>query len=158
MSKIVNINDQSTTTNYEINQLSNPKAIFVKCLVKYTICHDEKEINEINILNKDELQYFKESFDKIIKMIYDTLKDQSGKNNSEIVPLPILPLHLDSKVTTSQQIQPPIHIDGKTHFNTKICEESNETFKESESLKKIWECDHCGLKLNNEENYTTHIK
>lgn len=158
MSTEVNFNDESVKKNNEKNQFSNAKAIYVKFMAKYIICHDGEWISEINI-SQDELKYSKETNDKILKIIFDTMKNQNEKYNSQFAPLPILPLHLDSKVTPSQQVQTtPVIIDGKTYLNIKIYEGANETFKESELFKKMWKCDRCSVILNNEEHYTRHIK
>lgn len=154
LSKKGNSYDESARKKDKKYQCPNEKGIYVKFMAKYIIDRDIERIDEIHI-SKDELKYSKEIIDQILKLIYDTMKNLSEKNNSKIVPLPILPLHLDSKITPCQQVQTtPIIIDGKEHLNIKIHGGTNE----SEPLKKTWVCHRCGLKLNNKEYYTTHIK
>lgn len=153
-----NTDDKSAEKNNRKNQFSNAKVIYVKFMAKYIICADREWIDEIHI-NKDQLKYSKETIDMILKNIYNTVKNPNETIYSKIVPLEILPLHLDSKVTPTQQVQTTsVIIGGETYLNIKINEKTNETLKEGEPSKKTWECDRCGFKLNNKKYYTSHIK
>lgn len=155
LSKKADINDQVPRKNLKKNQSSNnTKVIYVKFMTEYVICHGREWINKIHI-NKDELKYPKETIDEMLKIMHDTMKSQIEKNDSQNDPPPKLSLPSNRiKVTSSQQVQTTPH----ANIDSKIFEETNETLKENKALKKKWICTRCGLKIDNEEYYTTHIK
>lgn len=135
------MNSDKTISNE--NETYSTNELNVKFIAKYTISRGKERINGIYI-NKDLLDFPKETIDHAVGIINNEMKIQTEKNNSKIVPLPLSPINI---VKTNV-------IDDKIYQETNVRNE----LMEKQPLNATWLCNRCGLKLHNKENYTSHIK